>query len=82
MISGLFSLSPDGTALDPAVHGAQMEDRFYNNKAFQVSKSVLSGEVELAWRRGSVMDCHATAWGSIPCEKVVFTELHVLCKGQ
>ena len=21
---------------------------------------------ELAWRSGSVMDCHATAWGSIP----------------
>ena len=23
-------------------------------------------ELELAWRSGSVMDCHATAWGSIP----------------
>ena len=25
--------------VDPASHGAQMEDRFYNNKAFQVSTS-------------------------------------------
>ncbi len=30
---GLFI--PDG-GLDPATHGAQMEDRFYNNKSFQV----------------------------------------------
>ena len=39
-------------------------------------------EVEIAWRSGSVMDCHATARGSIPSGKGVFTELHVLRKGQ
>ena len=32
----------------------------------------------LAWCSGSVMDCHATAWGSIPCGDGVFTEFHVL----
>ena len=37
---------------------------------------------ELAWRSGSVMDCHATARGSIPGGNGVFTELHVLRKGQ
>ena len=35
--------------------------------------------VELTWRSGSVMNCHATARGSIPG---VFTELHVFRKGQ
>ena len=38
--------------------------------------------VELAWRSGSVMDCHATARSSIPGGNGVFTELHVLRKGQ
>ena len=38
--------------------------------------------VELAWRSGSVMDCHATARGSIPVGNGVKTELHVLRKGQ
>ena len=38
--------------------------------------------MELAWHSGSVMDCHATARGSIPGGTGVFTELHVLCKGQ
>ena len=38
--------------------------------------------MELAWRSGSVMDCHATARGSIPGGNSVFTKLHVLCKGQ
>ena len=38
--------------------------------------------VELAWRSGSVMDCHATAWGSIPGGNDIFTELHVLLKVQ
>ena len=37
---------------------------------------------ELAWRSGSVMDCHATARGSIPGGYGVLTELHVLRKGQ
>ena len=35
-----------------------------------------------AWRSGSAMDCHATARGSIPGGNGVFTELHVLPKGQ
>ena len=38
--------------------------------------------MELALRSGSVMDCHATARGSIPGGKGAFTELHVLRKGQ
>ena len=38
--------------------------------------------MELPWRSGSVIDCHATAPGSIPGRDGVFTELHVLRKGQ
>ena len=38
--------------------------------------------VELAWRSGSVMDCQATARGSIPGGIGLKTELHVLRKGQ
>ena len=38
--------------------------------------------VKLAWRSGNVMNCHATARGSIPGRKGVFIELHVLRKGQ
>ena len=38
--------------------------------------------VELAWRSGSVMDCHATARGSIPGGNGVKTELYVFRKGQ
>ena len=38
--------------------------------------------VELAQRSGNVMDCHATAQGSIPGRNGVFIELHVLRKGQ
>ena len=38
--------------------------------------------VELAWHNGSVMNCHAMARGSIPGWNGVFTELHVLRKGQ
>ena len=37
---------------------------------------------ELAWRSGSVMDCHAMARGSIPGGNGVFTELHALRKRQ
>ena len=33
-------------------------------------------------RSGSVMDCNSTARGSIPGGNGVFTELHVLRKGQ
>ena len=36
---------------------------------------------ELAWRSGSVMDCHATARGSIPGGYGVLTQLHVPVKG-
>ena len=32
----------------------------------------------MAWRSGSVMDCQATARGSIPGGNGVKTELHVL----
>ena len=38
--------------------------------------------VERPWRSGNVMNCHATAPGSIPGRDGVFTELHVLRKGQ
>ena len=38
--------------------------------------------VELAWHSGNVMDCHATTRGLIPGRNGVFTELHVLRKGQ
>ena len=37
-------------------------------------------KVELTWRSDSIMDCHAQ--GSIPGGNGVFTELHILCKGQ
>ena len=35
----------------------------------------------MAWRSGSVMDCHATALSSIPGGNGVKTELHVPRKG-
>ena len=38
--------------------------------------------VELAWHSGNVIDCHVTARGLIPGGNGVFTELHVLHKGQ
>ena len=41
-----------------------------------------SGCVYNTWRSGCVMDCHATARGSIPGGNGEFTELHVLRKGQ
>ena len=44
--------------------------------------AVFQNLVELPWCSGSVMDCHATAPGSIPSRDGVFTELHVLRKGQ
>ena len=37
---------------------------------------------ELAWSSGSVTDCHAMTRGSIRSGNSVFTELHVLRKGQ
>ena len=42
-------------------------------------KESANSQMELAWRSGSVMDCHATARDSIPG---VFIELYVLRKGQ
>ena len=39
-------------------------------------------KVELAWRSGSVIDCHATDRGSNPGGNGVYTGLHVLRKGQ
>ena len=55
-----------------------------NVKTTTFSASVYGelGRVELAWRSGSVMNSHATARGSIPGGNSVFTELHVLRKGQ
>ena len=47
-----------------------------------VSKWEEQRTVELAWRSGSVMDCHATARGLIPGRDSVKTELHVFPKGQ
>ena len=44
------------------------------------NKSII--RVELAWLSGNVMDCHATARGSIPGLNGVFIESHVLGKGQ
>ena len=38
--------------------------------------------MELAWRSGIVMDCHATTRGSIPSVNGVRIELQVLRKGQ
>ena len=38
--------------------------------------------MELAWRSGSVINCHATARESICGGNGEFTELHVLRKGQ
>ena len=43
---------------------------------------VKSNDVERPWRSGNVMNCHATVPGSIPGRDGVFTELHVLRKGQ
>ena len=38
-----------------------------------LSNVTIKGYVELAWRSGCVMDCHATARGSIPGGKGVKT---------
>ena len=52
--------------------------RIYNYRKTRLPKHLK----ELAWRSGNVMDCHVTARGSIPSGNGVFTELHILCKGQ
>ena len=36
--------------------------------------------MELAWRSGSVMDYHATAWGYILGGNGVFTKLHCFAR--
>ena len=43
---------------------------------------IIYGKDHGSWRGGCVMDCHATAPGSIPGGYGVKTELHVLRKGQ
>ena len=43
---------------------------------------ILLFQVELVYRSGNVMDCHATARGSIPGRNGAFIEPHVLRKGQ
>ena len=53
------------------------------NNVFDSKRMIFdTNTVELPWRSGSVMDCHATAPGSIPGRDGVFTELYVLRKGQ
>ena len=47
-----------------------------------LSERALNLYMELAWRSGSVMDCHETAKGSILGGKGVKTDLHFLRKGQ
>ena len=49
---------------------------------FKKKRSLIHIRVKLAWRCGSVMDCHATARGSIPGWYGVLTELHVLREGE
>ena len=57
---------------------------FWNNGSYMPGKFYLRLKllVELAWRSGSIMDCHAMVQGSIPSGNGVFTELQVLRKGQ
>ena len=45
-------------------------------------RRIANSNVEPPWRSGNVMNCHATAPGSIPGRDGVFTELPVLRKGQ
>ena len=44
------------------------------------TKVFIEYAVELVWRSGCVIYCHAAAWDSIPDENGVKTQLHVLCK--
>ena len=44
----------------------------------KIIDEILLKPVELAWRSGSVMDCNATARGSVPGGNRAKTELHVL----
>ena len=57
---------------------------FHTLPALLHSQAVLPNTYprELAWRSGTVRDCHATAQGSIPGGNGAFTEIHVLHKGQ
>ena len=53
-----------------------------SSQLMHVECGLMRNLVELAWRSGRVLDCHATARGSIPGGNGVFTELHVLRKEQ
>ena len=52
---------------------------YYDNECFKYLPTWI---VELVQRSGNIMECHATAQGSIPGRNGVLIELHVLCKGQ
>ena len=51
----------------------------YNKMSFQ---KIQHKKQISRFQSGNVMNCHATAPGSIPGRDGVFTELHVLRKGQ
>ena len=55
---------------------------YYMSKEIYQIPEIVQIRMELAWRSGCVMDCHATARGSIPGGNGVKTRLHVLRKGQ
>ena len=52
---------------------------YYMSKEIYQIPEIVKIRMELAWRSGCVMDCHATTRGSIPGGNGVKTELHVLC---
>ena len=47
-----------------------------------IKQDVTTTHVEMAWRSGNVMDCHAMARSSIPGGNGVKTEIRILRKGQ
>ena len=84
-----MKLFSDHSWIQPPMHiGIEgYEGKYLNNFTFLIFTNaevafdtILS--VELAWRSGCMMDCHATARGSIPGGNGVLTELHVLLNGQ
>ena len=56
--------------------------QFLTYVSTNLSKKLQTSLVELVWRSGCVMDCHATARGSIPSRSGVNTELHIIRKGR
>ena len=75
----------------PQLDNHSLDKDFTENSIYiYISKFFLSffnyfhfpGTKELAWCRGSVMDCHTTAQGSIPSCNSVKSELHILRNGQ